>query len=81
MGTRKQPLTVAGIAHVRVVTVDAGASTSPELGAVCVRGGHRMVVDDVGDTLGMRDRVDEGNSDSGGCGSEEGRDDGELHGG
>jgi hypothetical protein len=74
-------LTVAGVGHARIVAADAGTSTSHKLRiAMCMGGRHRVIVG-MGDSLDMTDRrVDEGNSNGGGCGSQECREDGgELH--
>jgi len=62
IGSHERLLTVAGVAHARVVAVDASTSTSRELGDVrCMGDGHREVVG-VGYTVDVLDRVDDGDS-------------------
>lgn len=78
IGSHEWRLTIAGVVHARVVAVDAGSSTSLEFRHVYTGDGHWVV--GVCDTLGVLDRVDEGNSDGGRCGSYESREEGdELH--
>ena len=67
---QEELLTVAGVGHVRVVAVDACASTSHELIGVCMGGRHREMMG-FGETVDVLGRVGKGNCDGSRCGSQE----------
>lgn len=66
IGRPEWGLTIAGVAHVCFVAVDAGAGASHEFRHVCIYD-RNWVVLGVCHTLDVLDRVDEGNSHNSRC--------------